>query len=251
MGFISYTICHPNFKNTTQNFMKNYLVIGGSSGIGHALCELLSDQGHTVHASYCQHVQEDTDNIKYFQLDVLQPLPDLSWLPATIDGVVYCPGSIKLRPFHRIKVADFAKDYELQVLGAIKILHTVLPALKQSASASVVLFSTVAVQTGFPFHAQVASSKGALEGLMRSLAADFAPKIRVNCIAPSLTDTPLAATLLNSTAKLEANAARHPLKRVGTASEIAAAAAYLLSDNAAWMTGQVLKLDGGMSSLKI
>ena len=231
--------------------MKNYLVIGGSSGIGQALCELLSDEGHTVYASYCQHAQEDTGNIKYFQLDVLQPLPDLSWLPASIDGVVYCPGSIKLRPFHRIKVADFAKDYELQVLGAIKILQTVLPALKQSASASVVLFSTVAVQTGFPFHAQVASSKGALEGLMRSLAADFAPKIRVNCVAPSLTDTPLAATLLNSTAKLEANAARHPLKRVGTASEIAAAAAYLLSDNAAWMTGQVLKLDGGMSSLKI
>jgi NAD(P)-dependent dehydrogenase (short-subunit alcohol dehydrogenase family) len=113
------------------------------------------------------------------------------------------------------------------------------------------MFSTVAVQTGFPFHAQVASSKGAIEGLMRSLAADFAPKIRVNCVAPSLTDTPLASTLLNSAAKLEANAARHPLKRVGTASEIAAAAAYLLSDKAGWMTGQVLKLDGGMSSVKV
>ncbi len=205
--------------------MKNYLVIGGSSGIGQALCQLLNDEGHTVYASYCQHVQENIGNINYFQLDVLQPLPDMSWLPATIDGVVYCPGSIKLRPFHRIKVADFAKDYELQVLGAIKILQTVLPALKQSASASVVMFSTVAVQTGFPFHAQVASSKGAIEGLMRSLAADFAPKIRVNCVAPSLTDTPLASTLLNSAAKLEANAARHPLKRVGTAAEVAAAAA--------------------------
>jgi NAD(P)-dependent dehydrogenase (short-subunit alcohol dehydrogenase family) len=231
--------------------MKNYLVIGGSSGIGQALCQLLNEEGHTVYASYCQHVQENTGNINYFQLDVLQPLPDMSWLPDTIDGVVYCPGSIKLRPFHRIKVADFAKDYELQVLGAIKILQTVLPALKQSASASVVMFSTVAVQTGFPFHAQVASSKGAIEGLMRSLAADFAPKIRVNCVAPSLTDTPLASTLLNSAAKLEANAARHPLKRVGTASEIAAAAAYLLSDKAGWMTGQVLKLDGGMSSVKV
>ena len=228
--------------------MKNYLVIGGSSGIGQALCQLLNDEGHTVYASYCQHVQENIGNINYFQLDVLQPLPDMSWLPATIDGVVYCPGSIKLRPFHRIKVADFAKDYELQVLGAIKILQTVLPALKQSASASVVMFSTVAVQTGFPFHAQVASSKGAIEGLMRSLAADFAPKIRVNCVAPSLTDTPLASTLLNSAAKLEANAARHPLKRVGTASEVAA---YLLSDKAGWMTGQVIKLDGGMSSVKV
>ena len=231
--------------------MKNYLVIGGSSGIGQALCQLLNDEGHTVYASYCQHVQENIGNINYFQLDVLQPLPDMSWLPATIDGVVYCPGSIKLRPFHRIKVADFAKDYELQVLGAIKILQTVLPALKHSASASVVMFSTVAVQTGFPFHAQVASSKGAIEGLMRSLAADFAPKIRVNCVAPSLTDTPLASTLLNSAAKLEANAARHPLKRVGTASEVAAAAAYLLSDKAGWMTGQVIKLDGGMSSVKV
>jgi NAD(P)-dependent dehydrogenase (short-subunit alcohol dehydrogenase family) len=129
-------------------------------------------------------------------------------------------------------------------------LQLVLPRLKKSANASIVLFSTLAVQTGLPFHTQVAASKGAIEGLTKSLAAEYAPKIRVNCIAPSLTDTPLAAFLLNTDQKKEANAARHPMKRIGTADDIAGMAAFLLSEKSGWITGQILHVDGGMSTLK-
>ncbi len=231
--------------------MKNYLIIGGSSGIGEALSLLLEKEHSQVFSSYNQNVKKDTENIRYFKLNVLEDLPDFSFLPQTLNGVVYCPGSIKLRPFHRIKPADFLQDYNLQVVGAIKILQAVLPRLKNAKSASVLLFSTVAVQTGFPFHTQVASSKGAVEGLMRSLAADLAPRIRVNCIAPSLTDTPLASSLLNSDSKKESNAQRHPLKRIGQANDIANAANFLLSDNSSWITGQVFSVDGGISTLKI
>ncbi|MEP6597760.1 MAG: SDR family oxidoreductase, partial [Ginsengibacter sp.] len=117
-------------------------------------------------------------------------------------------------------------------------------------NASIVLFSTVAVQTGLPFHAQVAASKGALEGLTKALAAEFAPKIRVNCIAPSLTDTPLASSLLNTGQKAEANAQRHPLKRIGTTADIANLAEFILSDKASWITGQIIHVDGGISTLK-
>ena len=125
-----------------------------------------------------------------------------------------------------------------------------LPRLKKSGNASIVLFSTVAVQSGLPFHTQVAASKGALEGLTKALAAELAPTIRVNCIAPSLTDTPLAASLLNTEQKKEAIALRHPLKRIGTAGDIANMASFLLSPKASWITGQILHVDGGMSSLK-
>ena len=135
-------------------------------------------------------------------------------------------------------------------MGAIAVIQKLLPNLKQAETSSIVLFSTVAVQTGMGFHASIAASKGAIEGLARSLASEFAPKIRVNCIAPSLTDTPLAERLLNSPEKREASAARHPLKAIGAPADIASAAAFLLSDQASWMTGQILHIDGGMSSVR-
>ena len=137
------------------------------------------------------------------------------------------------------------------MLGAIKVIKAALPALKKSDQASIVLFSTVAVQTGFPFHSMVATSKGAIEGLARSLAAELAPKIRVNCVAPSITDTPLAASLLSSPEKKEANAQRHPLKSIGSSDDIASMASFLLTNQAQWITGQVMKVDGGISSLKV
>ena len=175
---------------------------------------------------------------------------DLSFLPEQLDGLIYCPGSINLLPFKRIKPAAFMADYELQVLGAIKAIQQVLPALKKVPQASIVLFSTVAVQSGFNFHAQVAVSKGAIEGLTKALAAELAPNVRVNAIAPSLTDTPLAAKLLNTDQKKEANAQRHPLKRIGSAEDIANTAAFLLSEKASWITGQIMHVDGGMSAIK-
>ena len=164
---------------------------------------------------------------------------------------MYCPGAISLRPFNRITADDFIKDYNLQVVGAVKIIQNALPKLKESKNASIVLFSTVAVRVGLNFHSLVASSKGAIEGLTKALAAELAPNIRVNCIAPSLTNTPLAASLLNSDQKIEANAQRHPLKRIGTPSDIANAVEFLLNDTSGWVTGQILSIDGGMSSIKL
>ena len=230
--------------------MKNYLIIGGSSGIGKAIREQLISSGNNVYATYFQNDTFATEE-NYFSLDVRSEHPDLSFLPEVLDGFVYCPGAIDLKPFNRIKEASIIEDLNLQVMGAVRILQLILSKLKASGQGSVVLFSTVAVQTGFPFHAQVAISKGAIEGLTRSLAAEFAPTIRFNAIAPSLTNTPLAEKLLSSPEKVEANGQRHPLKRIGEAEDIAEAACFLLTDKSSWMTGQILHVDGGMSSLKI
>lgn len=230
--------------------MKNYLIIGGSSGIGKAIREQLISSGNNVYATYFQNDTFATEE-NYFSLDVRSEHPDLSFLPDVLDGFVYCPGAIDLKPFNRIKEASIIEDLNLQVMGAVRILQLILPKLKASGQGSVVLFSTVAVQTGFPFHAQVAISKGAIEGLTRSLAAEFAPTIRFNAIAPSLTKTPLAEKLLSSPEKIEANGQRHPLKRIGEAEDIAEAACFLLTDKSSWITGQILHVDGGMSSLKI
>lgn len=229
--------------------MKNILIIGASSGIGKASAELLSKE-NKVWATYNSHPTENIENTSFHPLNVLDETLDLSFLPEQIDGLVYCPGAINLKPFARIKAEDFMADYQLQVLGAIKIIQAVLPKMKTSASASIVLFSTVAVQAGFNFHSLVSASKGAIEGLTRALSAELAPKIRVNCIAPSITDTPLAGNLLNTPEKIEANAQRHPLKKIGKAEDIANAVAFLIGEQSAWMTGQVLKIDGGMSVIK-
>ncbi|GAB2784594.1 SDR family oxidoreductase [Rhabdobacter roseus] len=232
--------------------MKNYLIVGGSSGIGRELVQLLASAGHQVYATYCQHpVQDDSPQVAYHPLDVTAPELDLQFLPARLDGFVYCPGSINLVPFARLKPDDFTQDFQLQVTGAIQVMQAILPRLKAAETASVVFFSTVAVQLGFSFHSQVAVSKGALEGLTRALAAELAPSIRVNAVAPSITDTPLAAKYLNSEEKKKANAQRHPLKTIGTPRHIADMAAFLLSDQAAWVTGQVLHVDGGMSRIKL
>lgn len=232
--------------------MQHYLIIGASGGIGKEIALQLADSGKQVIATFNKNTPDFVNpNIRFHQLDVLEETISLDDLPEELAGFVYCPGSITLRPFERMKPADFESDYKLQVAGAIKLLQLALPRLKKSSTASIVLFSTVAVQTGLPFHTQVSASKGAIEGLTRALAAEYAPKIRVNCIAPSLTDTPLAASLLNTEQKREANALRHPLKRIGTPEDIANMATFLLSEKSGWMTGQVLHVDGGMSSVKI
>ena len=232
--------------------MANYLIIGASSGIGKKLAEQLSESGHQVFGTYCKNeIQSENTLLQFYPMNVLDEHIAFDFLPETLNGVIYCPGSINLRPFERIKPADFISDYNLQVVGAIKTIQAVAPKLKNSDNAAILLFSTVAVQVGLPFHSQVAASKGAIEGLTKALAAEYAPKIRINCIAPSLTDTPLAASLLNNEQKREANAQRHPLKRVGTTEDIANMVEFLLSEKASWITGQILHVDGGMSTLKI
>lgn len=230
--------------------MSVILIIGGSSGIGQTLAAQLAREGQQVFATYNKHSQPSTTGLAYHPLDVCSNSNDFSFLPDAVDGLVYCPGTINLRPFNRINPQDLLHELDISVTGAFRVLQAALPRLKNSAAASVVLFSTVAVQTGLPFHASVAAAKGAIEGLTRALAAEWAPRIRVNCIAPSLTDTPLATALLSTPEKREAAAQRHPLKKIATAGDVAATAAFLLSEKAAFITGQIIHVDGGMSSLK-
>ena len=228
---------------------KNILIIGGSSGIGQALVELLQDS-NTIFVANRTSEGIDTQKVNYIKYDAIEEPLDTSVLPDQLDGFVYCPGSINLRPFKGLKPETFLNDFEINVLGAVKSLQAVLKNLLESPQASIVLFSTVAVQTGMPFHASVAAAKGAIEGLTRSLAAEYAPKFRVNTIAPSITDTPLANKFLNNEVKLEKAKERHPLKNIGSAKDIAHTARFLLSDESKWMTGQIVHLDGGIGDLK-
>ena len=167
-----------------------------------------------------------------------------------VSGLAYCVGSINLKPVSRITDEDIERDFRLNAFGAFRAVQAALPALKASGDAAIVLFSTVAVQQGFASHVSIAMAKGAVEGLMLSLAAELAPKIRVNCIAPSLTRTPLAPALTSNEQMANAIAALHPLQRLGEADDVAAAAAFLLSADSAWITGQVIGVDGGRSSLR-
>ena len=225
---------------------KNILLIGGSSGIGLATAKLLTESHEVYIASRSSDSLTGLD-IHHLPFDVTTDHLSTLDLPAEISGLVYCPGSINLRPFKGLKPEAFEADFQINVMGFVKSLQAVLP--KLTTNSSVVLYSTVAVKVGMPFHASVAASKGALEGLGKSLAAELAPKTRVNVIAPSITNTPLADRFLNNEAKMEKSAQRHPLKRVGEASDIAAMTRFLLSDDSRWMTGQILGLDGGMSTL--
>ena len=230
--------------------MKNYVVIGASQGIGNEIALQLSSSNQ-VFGTYCSHQKENTENLTYRYCNVLENKLDSILFPEIIDGLVYCPGSISLKPFNRFNEDDFINDYKLNVIRAAKIIQHLLPNLKKSASPSIVLFSSVAVQTGMPFHSLVASSKGAIEGLTKSLAAEFAPSIRVNCIAPSLTETGLANFLINSEDKKTNAALRHPLKKIGQVKDIASMAVFLIQENSQWITGQIIKIDGGLSTLKI
>ncbi len=230
--------------------MKNYLVIGGSSGIGKEISKLLSKE-NIVFSTSRNELKESNENIRQIKYDVLVDELDPGLLPDQIDGFVYCPGTINLRPFRSLKLETFRSDLELNLIGAIKTLQIILTRLQESPSSSIIFYSTVAVKTGMPFHSSVSSSKSALEGLTKSLAAEFAPKIRVNCIAPSIVNTPLANKFLNTEDKIEKAAARHPLNKIGTAKEIAQLTQYLLDEKSKWITGQIINIDGGISSVKV
>jgi NAD(P)-dependent dehydrogenase (short-subunit alcohol dehydrogenase family) len=232
--------------------MSNIVVIGSSSSIGKAIIEsLLEDNNTYIYLYGRKNPEVQNNNLQYFQLDITKENIDTKSLPEAVDGVVYLPGTINLKPFRTIKAEHYVEDFSINVLGAIKTIQTLYPKLRKSEHPSIVLFSTVAVQTGLSFHSQVSVSKGAIEGLTRALAAEFAPKIRVNAIAPSLTKSDLSEHLINDENKLKASENRHPLKRIGQPEDIANMANFLLSKKSSWISGQIMHVDGGMSAIKI
>lgn len=226
---------------------RNILVVGGSSGIGFALVQqLLAEGEHVIVWSREERDLASLPGVQHFAVDVLSDELPVDELPDALHGLAYCPGTINLKPFRSLKPAQFQEDYNVNLLGAVRCLQAVERRFKKVDQAAVVLFSTVAVQKGMSFHASIAAAKGAVEGLTRSLAAEWSPKVRVNAVAPSLTDTPLAGRLLSTDDKRKAAADRHPLKRYGTPEEVAQLAHYLLSPAAGFMTGQIISIDGGI-----
>lgn len=228
--------------------MKNLLLIGGSHGIGLSIVNELKE----THKLFVASRTADSithENVIHITFDATKDNLDVTQLPETLDGFVYCPGSINLKPFKMMSLETIKEDMEINFFSMVKVVKTIIS--KMNEGSSMVFFSTIAVGTGMPFHTSVAAAKGAIEGFAKSMAAEYAPKIRVNVIAPSLVDTPLAGRLLNNDKKREAMGDRHPLKRVGTSEDISNSAIFLLSDKSTWITGQIIGIDGGLSTLNI
>ncbi|HBD26031.1 SDR family NAD(P)-dependent oxidoreductase [Flavobacterium sp.] len=230
--------------------MKNILLIGGSYGIGLAIAQELYNENNIFVASRTNENLAGL-NVTHIPFDASSDTLDTSKLPTIIDGLVYCPGSINLRPFKGLKPEAFEADLQINFISLVKVIQAVLPNLTTGEQSSIVLFSSVAASMGMPFHTSVAAAKGAIEGFAKALAAEYAPKIRVNVIAPSLTDTPLADKFLNNETKQEKSAERHPLKRFGKPEDSAQMASFLLSDKSSWISGQIFHVDGGMSTLLV
>ncbi|MFK7816609.1 MAG: SDR family NAD(P)-dependent oxidoreductase [Gammaproteobacteria bacterium] len=230
---------------------KNILIVGGNSGIGHACVKALAEHNQIYSLTRSGVVGSPIENVEYVSGDVHKTGLDYSFLPERLDAVIYCPGTINLKPFSNLMTEDFEKDFKINVIGLVNTIKAAMPALKYSGNASVIAFSTVAVSQGMSYHASVAAAKGAIEGLIRSLAAEYAAVgVRFNAIAPSLVNTPLASSLTKTESRLATISKRHPLNRIGEPDEIASMVKFLVSDDASWMTGQVLHVDGGLSSIK-
>jgi len=227
--------------------MKTIVIIGGNKGIGKAILEQ-QIENHLI-VSISRSVPDfEHENLTHYQLDVLKDeLPDLE----LVDQLVYCPGSINLKPFNRLKLEDFSSEFEINVLGAIKVIQKYLPQLKAGINPSILLFSSVAAKLGMPFHASIAVAKSGVEGLVKSLGAEFASTIRINAIAPTLTNTDLAAYLLRNETAIENMVQRHPLKKILQPNEVADLADFLLSEKSKSISGQVFELDCGIVSFKI
>lgn len=232
---------------------KVYVVVGGSRGIGLGVVKRLAAAGNQVHVfSRTAGELASIANVQHTVFDAVNDTATAEMFPPQIDGLAYCPGSFNAKSIRSLKVETLRADFEINVVGAVKVIQAALSGLKKSSSesASVLLFSTVAVAQGMNAHSSIAASKGAIEGLAKTLAAELSPKVRVNCIAPALTKTSLMSGLFTDPAKVEAMGAKYPLGRTGTVDDLSSAACFLLSDESRWVTGQVMGVDGGMSTVK-
>ena len=232
------------------------LILGATGSIGSSLAKKVVADGGEVHlvgrdASSLSELASEL-NSTYTVCDVMEEnfsekiFNDLGDTP--INGLAYCVGSIDLKPIKMTKKSDYMQSFNLNLVSAIEIIRRASDSLKQN-NGSIVLFSTVAVRRGFTNHSIVASAKGAVEGLTVSLAAEFAPNIRVNCIAPSLTKSKISNFLLKNEKIADSIAKMHPLKRLGEGNDSSSVANFLLSESSSWITGQILGVDGGRSSL--
>ncbi|TXN35924.1 SDR family oxidoreductase [Flagellimonas hymeniacidonis] len=227
---------------------KNILLVGGSHGIGFEMVKSLLENYTVYVASRTKNELGDL-NVNHITFDATTDNLNESQLPNEIHGFAYCPGSINLKPFKMLSLDTFKDDMNLNFFSLVNVVKTIIP--KMAEDSSMLFFSTVAVGTGMPFHTSVAAAKGAIEGFTKAMAAEYAPKIRVNTIAPSLVETELAKRLLNNDRKKELMSERHPLKRFGNALDIANLAVFLLSEKSTWITGQVIGVDGGISTLNV
>jgi len=235
------------------------VILGGSGGMGSAIAHAVKARGYAVHlvgrdAARLSEVSATLGDAPYSVADVEDEAAvakAIAEAGTELAGLCYAVGTINLKPVTRLTSEDVSRDFRINAQGAFFAVKAALPALKAySGTASILLFSTVAVQQGFTAHASVAMAKGAVEGLTLSLAAELAPKIRVNCIAPSLTRTPLASSLLGNETMATAIASMHAMQRLGEPEDIAPLAALLLSDDANWITGQSIGVDGGRAMLR-
>lgn len=228
----------------------SFVVVGGSKGIGLGIVKRLVDAGEKVVVlSRTSTGLEGLNGVSHLPVDLSADEVFTESLPERIKGLAYCPGSLNLKMFRSLKPEAFRSDFEVNVIGAVKSIQAAMPGLKATKNSSLLMFSTVAVGQGMVAHASIAASKGAIEGLTRSLASELAPNTRVNCIAPALTDTPLAERFFASQDKVSAMSQKYPLKRTGNVDDLAAMSVFLMSDQASWITGQVVGVDGGMSSV--
>lgn len=227
--------------------MKKILIIGGSKGIGNAIL-LQQLEKNTVYTISRNATEVAHPNHTHFSLDVLQDtLPEIE----SLDSVIYCPGSITLKPIGSLTIDDFRNDFEINVIGAVKVIQKYLPALKKGNQPSILLFSTVAAKLGMPFHASIATAKAGVEGLVKSLGAELASSIRINAIAPTITDTTLASGILRNDRMKENMVERHPMKGYLQPQEVADMADFLISEKAKSISGQIFEMDYGIVSFKI
>jgi NAD(P)-dependent dehydrogenase (short-subunit alcohol dehydrogenase family) len=227
--------------------MKNIVIIGGSKGIGNAILKQAIENNKVINIS--RNLPEISHhNLTNFQLDVLtSELPDIE----QVDVLIYCPGSINLKPIMGLSLNDFRTDFEINVMGAVKSIQKYLPTLKKGTNPSILLFSTVAAKLGMPFHASIATAKSGVEGLVKSLGAELAPTVRVNAIAPTITETSLSAAILRNDRMKENMIERHPMKGYLAPEEVAGMAQFLMSDSAKSISGQIFEMDYGIVNFKI